>query len=83
MDFEDKDLDDENFDWTGAPSTPHRIHGKGQKVYWRDCDGSLYQSSESGEGLILIRPIERRTGYGTLSAGLMLVFVGSGGQAKG
>lgn len=43
----EEDLDAGSINWEeNYYKTPHRVHGKGPMVYWRDCaDGSLCQNN--------------------------------------
>jgi hypothetical protein len=82
-DFADEDFDPDTLDkdfWNNATATPHRIHGSGGMVYWRDCKKvALAQPTDRG-----YKEVQqcRRTGRARLLKGLTLFFWGSGGEAK-
>jgi hypothetical protein len=83
MGFQDEEFDETdetNVHFENASTTPHRIHGIGAMVYWRDCDVTLMEFID-GE-LKFVRKIQRRTGKGRLDAGETLVFMGEGGKVK-
>ena len=83
QDFTDNGLDSLSTDfWKGAIETPHRIHGSGGTVFWRNCTQViLAQYIKDKEAYEVIKQV-RNTGQGMLRSGLTLIFMGKGGEAK-
>jgi len=82
MEFADEDLDESlatEF-WVNAQKTPHRVHGKGGMVHWRNCRKVTLVQVIQGQ----YKEVKacRTTGQGLLLKGHTLVFFGPGGEAK-
>ncbi|KND91750.1 hypothetical protein TOPH_03793 [Tolypocladium ophioglossoides CBS 100239] len=77
MDFDPEPLD-ENIDFSGSKSTPDRAYGNGGMVYWKDCPSVTLAKN----GQVAGRQIDRTSGKGRLAKGLVLFFIGEGGQWK-
>lgn len=82
MAFTEEDLDSSiDFSTGNTESTPKWIEGRGQRVYWRGCYVTAYETDSNGkrgDGISL----EKRNGQGTVSPNVELYFAGEGGKLK-
>jgi len=78
-DFKDEDLKTQiDFDKNGD-NTPHRIHGKGRSVYWKDCEKVILARKVGGQ-FQKVKEVPRKTGEAVLPLGLVLICFGDGGK---
>jgi len=79
MAFQPKDLD-ENIDFTkGFAKTPQWIVGRGQYVYWKECNVISVEKDSEGVDQETKQP---RNGQGTVPSGTELYLSGNGGKVK-
>jgi len=73
---------DSRVDFTTKDTTktdfPLWIVGKGQRVYWKDCNVTVHWKGSQGHE----QSLEERSGQGTLSSDHDLYIIGKGGKVK-
>jgi hypothetical protein len=71
---------DSNIVFPDEPNTPRWVVGRGQNVYWKECN--VIVVGKDNEGQYKETHLPYRNGQGTVPMGIELYLSGTGGRVK-